>query len=75
MVESYQATIEWSGSADLGAVLLVAASRPGCSATLDESDGNVRLKVVVEDVSIQSLRDKIDELLVVLSDIEENHVK
>ena len=26
MVESYQATIEWSGSADLGTVLLVAAS-------------------------------------------------
>ena len=73
MVESYTATIQWSGNAALGTVLLAAASRPGCSAKLTESDGVAELKVVVEDSSIQSLRDRVDELMVALSDIEESN--
>ena len=72
MVESYTATIQWSGDAALGTVLLTAASRPGCSAKLTESDGISELEVVVEDSSIQSLRDRVDELMVALSDIEES---
>ncbi|DAC25640.1 MAG TPA: hypothetical protein D7H99_08120 [Candidatus Poseidoniales archaeon] len=72
MVESYTATIQWSGDAALGTVLLAAASRPGCSAKLTESDGIAELEVVVEDSSIQSLRDRVDELMVALSDIEES---
>ena len=72
MVESYTATIQWSGDATLGTVLLAAASRPGCSAQLTASDGMAELKIVVEDSSIQSLRDRVDELMVALSDIEES---
>ena len=72
MVESYTATIQWSGDAALGTELLAAASRPGCSAKLTESDGVAKLKIVVEDSSIQSLRDRVDELMVALSDIEES---
>ncbi|MBT4920504.1 MAG: hypothetical protein HON10_03850 [Euryarchaeota archaeon] len=72
MVESYTATVQWSGDAELGTVLLAAASRPGCSAKLTESDGVAELKIVVEDSSIQSLRDRVDELMIALSDIEES---
>ena len=73
MVESYTATIQWSGDAVLGTVLLAAASRPGCSAKLTESDGVVELEIVVQDSSIQSLRGRVDELMVALADIEESH--
>ena len=72
MVESYTATIQWSGDAALGTVLLAAASRPGCSAKLTETDGVAELKIVVQDSSIQSLRDKVDELMIALSDVEES---
>ena len=72
MVESYTATIQWSGDAVLGTVLLAAASRPGCSAKLTETDGIAELKIVVQDSSIQSLRDEVDELMIALSDIEES---
>jgi hypothetical protein len=73
MVESYTATIQWSGVAVLGTVLLAAASRPGCSAKLTESDGVAELEIVVQDSSIQSLRDNVDKLMVALADIEESH--
>ena len=73
MVESYRATIEWVGPAKLGTILLSAASRPGCSANLIETEGEVKLVVIVEDSSIQSLRDAVDELMIALADIEENH--
>ena len=73
MVESYRATIEWVGPATLGTVLLTAASRPGCSANLIETDEDVKLVIVVQKDSIQDLRDSVDELMVALSDIEENY--
>jgi|TARA_B100000287_G_scaffold416591_1_gene451453 hypothetical protein len=73
MVESYRATIEWAGKAALGTILLAAASRPGCSANLTEDGNEAKLVIIVEDGSIQSLRDKVDELMIALSDIEENH--
>ena len=57
----------------MGTVLLAAASRPGCSAKLTESDGVAELEIVVQDSSIQSLRDRVDELMVALADIEESH--
>ena len=73
MVESYRATIEWVGPAKLGTILLSAASRPGCSANLIETEKEVKLVVIVEESSIQSLRDAVDELMIALADIEENH--
>ena len=73
MVESYRATIEWVGTADLGTVLLEAASRPGCSANLIETGEDVKLVIVVQKDSIQDLRDSVDELMVALSEIEENY--
>lgn len=73
MVESYRATIEWVGPAKLGTILLSAASRPGCSANLIETEEEAKLVVIVEDSSIQSLRDTVDELMIALADIEENH--
>ena len=72
MVESYQATIEWSGPVSLGTTLLAAASRPGCSAKLNEENGKANLIVVVENSSLQALRDNVDDLLIAMSDIEEN---
>ena len=73
MVESYRATIEWVGPATLGTVLLTAASRPGCSANLIETGEDAKLIIVVQKDSIQDLRDSVDELMVALSDIEENY--
>ena len=73
MVESYRATIEWAGDTVLGTILLAAASKPGCSANLTEDGNESKLVIIVEDGSIQSLRDKVDELMIALSDIEENH--
>tara|TARA_B100001248_G_C27198055_1_gene369899 strand:- start:393 stop:617 length:225 start_codon:yes stop_codon:yes gene_type:complete len=73
MVESYRATIEWAGSATLGTILLAAATRPGCSANLTETGSEAKLVIVVQDASIQNLRDRVDELMIALSDIEENH--
>ena len=72
MVESYQATIEWSGSVSLATTFLAAASRPRCSAKMTEDGNKAKLVIIVEDSSIQSLRDRVDDLLVALSDIEEN---
>ena len=72
MVESYQATIEWTGSPKLGTILLAAASRPGCSANLIETESGTNLVITVQDNSIQSLRDRVDELMIALADIEEN---
>ncbi|MBT7460353.1 MAG: hypothetical protein HN794_04855 [Euryarchaeota archaeon] len=72
MVESYQATIEWSGPRSLATTFLAAASRPGCSAKLTENGNQATLVVIVEDSSIQALRNRVDDLLVALSDIEEN---
>ena len=72
MSELHQATIEWSGDAVLGTTLLAEASRPGCNAKLTESEGISHLTIIVEDSSIQNLRDRVDELMVALSDIEEN---
>ena len=73
MVESYRATIEWVGKATLGTILLAAASRPGCSANLTETGDEVKLVIIVQDDSIQNLRDRVDELMIALSDIEENN--
>ena len=73
MVELYRATIEWNGSAKLGTDFLAAASRPGCKANLIETGTEVKLVVIIENNSIQSLRDTVDELMIALSDIEENH--
>jgi len=73
MVESYRATIEWVGKATLGTILLAAASRPGCSANLTETGYEAKLVIVVQDDSIQNLRDRVDELMIALSDIEENN--
>lgn len=73
MVESYRATIEWTGKAALGTILLAAASRPGCSANLTETGDEAKLVIIVQDDSIQNLRDRVDELMIALSDIEENN--
>ena len=73
MVESYRATIEWTGDTVLGTILLAAASRPGCSANLTEDGDESKLVIVVQDGSVQNLRDRVDELMIALSDIEENH--
>ena len=73
MVESYQATIEWSGPVSLGTTLLAASSKPGCSAKLTEENGKAALIIVVEKSSLQDLRDSVDDLLIALSDIEDNN--
>ena len=72
MAESYQATIQWSGNKGLGAVMLDATTMLDCVAILDDKDGVTELSITINDHTLQGLRNKVDELLIKLSKIEEN---
>ena len=71
MAESYRATVEWSGDSKLGAELLAAASKYGYITEMHEIDGNVKLIITVNHSTLQGLRDSVDELLIKMSEIEE----
>lgn len=72
MGEMHNATIEWQGDVGLATTFLAAASRPNCKATMSEENGVASLKVSISHSDLQTLRDIVDELLIALSDIEEN---
>ena len=72
MGEMHHATIEWQGDVALAAAFLAAASRPTCEAEMSEVGGVAKLEVTVSNSDLQTLRDIVDELLIALSDIEEN---
>jgi hypothetical protein len=72
MVESHEATIQWSGTALMAQRILAAADRPHCEAFSQEEDGETLVSVVVQHTKLQGLRDIVDALLVDLADIEES---
>lgn len=72
MVESHEATIQWSGTASIAQRILAAANRPHCEAFSQEEDEETLVSVVVRHSNLQDLRDIVDALLVDMSDIEES---
>ena len=72
MVESHEATIQWSGTALIAQRILAAADRPHCEVFSQEEDGETLVSVVVQHTKLQELRDIVDALLVDLADIEES---
>jgi hypothetical protein len=72
MGEMHHATIEWQGDVSLATTFLAAASRPNCKATMSEENGVAKLEITVSNPDLQTMRDIVDELLITLSDIEDN---
>ena len=72
MGEMHHATIEWQGDVALATTFLAAASRPNCKATMSEENGIAKLEITVSNPDLQTMRDIVDELLITLSDIEDN---
>jgi hypothetical protein len=72
MAEMHHATIEWQGDVALATTFLAAASRPNCKATMSEENGVAKLEITVSNPDLQTMRDIVDELLITLSDIEDN---
>ena len=72
MGEMHHATIEWQGDVTLATTFLAAASRPNCKATMSEENGVAKLEITVSNPDLQTMRDIVDELLITLSDIEDN---
>ena len=72
MGEMHHATIEWQGDVALATTFLAAASRPNCKATMSEENGVAKLEITVSNPDLQTMIDIIDELLITLSDIEDN---
>ena len=65
--------VRWSGDVPLGNAMADAARDHGFPAEMETLDGRAVLAIKVVDSDLQSLRDRVDELLVVLSALEEAH--
>lgn len=65
--------VRWSGDVSLGNAMADAARERGYPAEMETLDGRAVLAINVVDRDLQSLRDRVDELLVVLSALEEAH--
>ena len=71
MSELHEATIEWSGDAELAPLFLAASQRSNCEASSLEKSGEIYLTVKIQHSSLQALRDLVDALLIDFADIEE----
>jgi len=65
--------VRWSGDVSLGNEMADAARERGYPTEMETLDGRAVLAINVVDRDLQSLRDRVDELLVVLSALEEAH--
>ncbi len=65
--------VRWSGDVSLGNAMADAARERGFPVEMETLDGRAVLAINVVDHDLQSLRDRVDELLVVLSALEEAH--
>jgi len=72
MGEMHHATIEWQGDVALATTFLAAATRPNCKAKVSEENGVAKLEITVSNPDLQTMRNIVDELLITLSDIEDN---
>ena len=65
--------VRWSGETALAERMASAIVEHGHEPKIDTSNGVSSLKLVLYDDDLQSLRDRVDALLVVLSAIEDAH--
>jgi len=73
MTEQHEMEVRWSGDSALGEAMVAAAKQQGVEATLLATDAEVELLVKIVDRDLQALRDRVDQLLVTLSALEEAH--
>ena len=73
MTEEHVMEVKWSGEAALAERMVSAIVEHGHEPQIDTSNGVSSLKLVLHDDDLQSLRDRVDALLVVLSAIEDAH--
>lgn len=73
MAEEHTMEVRWSGDVSLGNAMADAARERGFPVEMETLDGRAVLAINVVDHDLQSLRDRVDELLVVLSALEEAH--
>ena len=73
MTEEHMMEVRWSASKALGAAMAEAAQAQGYEPVLEAEGPESTLTVNVADNDLQSLRDRVDELLVAFSALEEAH--
>jgi len=73
MTEEHVMDVRWSGEQDMAHALKEAAEKQGHDVTMETVNGRSSLCISVTDHDLQSLRDRVDALLVVLGDVEEQH--
>jgi len=73
MTEEHVMEVRWSGSRSLGTAMAEAARAQGYEPVLEAEGAESTLTVNVADNDLQSLRDRVDELLVAFSTLEEAH--
>ena len=73
MTEEHVMEVRWSGNEVLGSAMAEAAKLQGYEPTLSSAGDVVSLSVSVSDNDLQALRDRVDELLVAFSALEEEH--
>ena len=65
--------VRWSGSKVLGEAMAEAAQAQGYEPVLEAKGAEATLTVTVAANDLQTLRDRVDELLVAFSTLEEAH--
>ena len=73
MSEAHTMTVRWTGDGVLAEAMAAAASEQGHSPSLSQQAEGTVLMVEVMDSDLQSLRDRVDALLVAFSALEEQH--
>ena len=73
MSEAHTMTVRWTGDGVLAKAMAAAASEQGHSPSLSQEAEGTALMVEVVDNDLQTLRDRVDALLVAFSALEEQH--
>lgn len=73
MTETHTMSVRWVGDGVLAEAMAAVASEQGHLASLSQEEEGVSLTVEVVDHDLQTLRDRVDVLLVAFSALEEQH--
>lgn len=73
MTEQHVMEVRWSGAEALGSAMAEVAKQHGLQPLLELSGKETTLTVKVDSSDLQALRDRVDELLVAFSILEESH--
>ena len=71
MTEEHVMDVRWSGDHDIAMALKETAASHGCTVEIEQTDEATTVLVVMSDSDLQRLRDRVDALLVDLSEVEE----